>query len=647
MPKRFPRMLHNYVERRLEAFEERRKARFAAISGSAGMQAFVKSCRRKIGRIYDLPTEKCPLNTKVTGSLECKHYRIDKIAFESRPGFLVTGNLYVPHGNGPFPASLGCCGHSNDAKSMHAYQSFSARLAREGFVVLTYDPIGQGERFHFPHRRDVVASPCPEHSLVGNHLHLLGEHLASWFAWDNIRALDCLLERPEVDTAHVGATGISGGGEQTCNLAALDARITMAAPGCCMTTYLHSLHSELPGDIESVPPGFIAAGLEVFDKLTAFAPRPLMILAREDDYFDLRTVKQDFRTLQQVYTMLGQRGNVRMFVEQGYHGYGPGLQKAMVRFFCRQAGAGRPRRLDEDIELKTPAELQVTRTGQVLLDGGRSVFHFTRQKLRAVKKSREGFSPNRLRRLLQIPCRMGACPDYRVLRPRNDFSRFAVQTDPDVFTMVKHKCVPGETLHLVSPENPTVYVPHVDSEEDAAGEQLVCALAGSASKLFFVEPRGMGESVTDTCFSRGFLHLYDGEYMCAAYCAMMGFSLCGKRVTDVLQVLKLLRQHGAKSITLAGRGMGSILALFAAALDRSVSRVVLGNYPVSFEKIVRGDLHAWPYSMLPKDMLLWFDVPDVIRFLRRTKSVRLSAPWDENFERVCAHSEPAGSRHST
>jgi len=634
MPKRFPRMLHNYVEQRLGAFEAQRKARFASITSRARMQAFVSECRRKIRRIYDLPTEKCPLNTRVTGLLKCKYYRIEKIAFESRPGFLVTANLYIPHGKGPFPASLGCCGHSNDAKSAAAYQSFSARLAREGFVVLTYDPIGQGERFHFPHRRDVVTSPCQEHSLVGNHLHLLGEHLGTWFAWDSIRALDCLLERPDVDAAHVGATGISGGGEQTCNSAALDDRITMAAPGCCMTSYLHSLYSELAGDIESVPPGFIAAGLEVFDKLTAFAPRPLMILAREDDYFDLRGVKHYFRYLQRVYTLLGQRRNVRMFVEKGYHGYGPELQKAMVRFFCRQAGVGRPGHLDEDIELKTPAELQVTKTGQVLVDGGRSVFHFTRQKLSALKKTREGFSPRRLRRLLQIPGRSGACPGYRVLRQLNDFSRFAVETEPGVVAMVKHKCVPGEMLHLVSPEHPTVYLPHVDSEEDAAKEGLVRQLAGSASKLFFVEPRGMGESVTETCFDRGFLHLYDGEYMCAAYCGMMGFSLCGKRVSDVLQVMRLLRQHGAKSFTLAGRGLGAVLALFTAALDEGVAKVVLANYPQSFERIVRTDFHVWPYSMLPKDMLLWFDVPDMIRFLRKTRSVRLSAPWDENFEVV-------------
>ena len=632
MNKKFPRMLHNYLEKKLEKVDKNRKERFLNIKNKKEMLSFVKKCRSDIKKIYNLPKEKCPLNTKVTGVLKCKQYRIEKLIFESRPGFFVTANLYIPNGKGPFPGVVGVCGHSLNGKSYDAYQSFSARLARENIATLTYDPIGQGERFQYPDKKEVVPGTVCEHILLENHLSLLGEYFGTWRAFDGIRALDCLLERAEVDSTHLGITGCSGGGTMTTVLSALEDRFTMSAPSCFITTYLHNFQNELPADTEQVPPEIISKGYEMYDHLASFAPRPVLICTAEDDFFDLRGAKEAFEYLKKVYSTLGYGENIKIVTEKGGHGYGEDTQKAMVTFFCKHSNLEKPKHLNEKIELKTDKDLQVTKNGQVLKEGSKSIFYFTREKLEEIKKTRREFSPNKLKQLLSIPEHIGSIPEYRILRPTNGFSRFAVETENGIFTMLKHKSLPDETFHLVSPENPIVYIPHIDSKEDYANDDLVKNLIKSEKKLFFVEPRGIGESMPGTCGDKEFFSLYDSDFMYSSYCSMLGFSLCGKRVFDILKVLQLLRKHGAKSFTLTGRGLGAISVLYASVFDKTVKKVIIKNCLKSFDEIINTDAHKWPCSILTKDILLSFDLPDIVNYLKKEKQIKIIEPWDINFE---------------
>lgn len=78
--------------------------------------------------------------------------------------------------------------------------------------------------------------------------------MGAWRAWDAVRGLDYLLSRPEVDTTRVGLTGNSGGGTMTTFVNALEDRLTMAAPSCYITTWVHNVENELPADSEQMPP---------------------------------------------------------------------------------------------------------------------------------------------------------------------------------------------------------------------------------------------------------------------------------------------------------------------------------------------------------------------------------------------------------
>ncbi len=250
---RFPRAVQEWYVEQVRAAEKVGLEARAKLKTKADAEAYVRGVRDKIAMSFGPFPEKTPLNAQVTGKLERDVYTIEKVVFESRPGFFVTANLYVPHAakkGKKLPGVVGSCGHSHNGKAEPAYQSFCQGLARmgDGYVVLIFDPIGQGERVQYahvekPHRPGVGVG---EHLLAGNQQFLVGEFFGSWRAWDGIRALDYLLSRPEVDPKHVGVTGNSGGGTMTTWLCGVESRWTMAAPACFVTTFRRNLENELP-----------------------------------------------------------------------------------------------------------------------------------------------------------------------------------------------------------------------------------------------------------------------------------------------------------------------------------------------------------------------------------------------------------------
>lgn len=102
---------------------------------------------------------------------------------------------------------------------------FAANVARNGMVALTYDPIGQGERLQAVDpatQASRIGRPTGEHGHASIKTMLMGEHIARYFVWDAIRAIDYLVARDDVDGEKIGAFGCSGGGVVTAMLAAFD-----------------------------------------------------------------------------------------------------------------------------------------------------------------------------------------------------------------------------------------------------------------------------------------------------------------------------------------------------------------------------------------------------------------------------------------
>ncbi|HEY1379723.1 MAG TPA: acetylxylan esterase, partial [Gemmataceae bacterium] len=160
--------------------------------------------------IGPVPAEPCPLNPQLLGTLDRTGYRVEKLAFQSRPDVWVTANVYVPAGGtGKRPAVLAVHGHHAWARIDPTVQSYCIGLATLGFVVLCVDAFGAGERHASPARGTYHGS------LDGAALWPVGQTLLGMQLYDNRRAVDYLLTRPEVDPNRLGVTGASGGGNQT------------------------------------------------------------------------------------------------------------------------------------------------------------------------------------------------------------------------------------------------------------------------------------------------------------------------------------------------------------------------------------------------------------------------------------------------
>src|SRR5262245_45920752 len=140
---RFPRMVQEFFVARVRAIEEAAERDRQALQTRADAEAYVAAARTRIRTLFGPQPPKTPLRPRVTGRLERDLYAVEKVIFESRPGFFVTANLYLPKGERkPRPGVVGSCGHSVNGKAYEAYQSFSQALARMGYVVLIFDPIG-------------------------------------------------------------------------------------------------------------------------------------------------------------------------------------------------------------------------------------------------------------------------------------------------------------------------------------------------------------------------------------------------------------------------------------------------------------------------------------------------------------------------
>ena len=349
-------MVQEYFVAQVRAAEAKGLAAKQALQTKADAEAYVQSVRAKIRTCFGPEPERTPLNPRVTGVVERDAYRIEKVIFDSRPGFPVTANLYLPTGRSQrVPGVVGTCGHSTNGKAEKAYQSFAQGLARMGYACLIYDPLGQGERLQYV-KEDLsprFGAGVTEHLIAGNQQFLVGEFLGMWRAWDGIRALDYLLTRPEVDPQQIGVTGNSGGGTMTTWLCGVEQRWSMAAPSCFVTTFRRNMENELPADTEQCPPQALALGLDHDDFLAALAPKPIIILGKERDYFDARGVEEAHARLRRLYELLGVPDNTAVFIGPTTHGYTQENREAMYRWFNQvtkvsEATAEPPLTLEED-----------------------------------------------------------------------------------------------------------------------------------------------------------------------------------------------------------------------------------------------------------------------------------------------------------
>ncbi|HOB75332.1 MAG TPA: acetylxylan esterase [Phycisphaerae bacterium] len=528
-----------------------------------------------IAALGGLP-ERTALNARIVGTVPRDNFRVEKIIFESRPGVYVTGLLYLPNSQPPYPAVLVPCGHSKNGKLHTTYQQASMLLAANGIAAFCYDPIGQGERNQALNEQGKpIYGPTTEHTVLGVGCILLGENAATHCIWDGMRAIDYLCERPDIDPKRIGCTGQSGGGTLTSYLMALDERIVCAAPSGYLTGFARLLMTIGPQDAEQDIHGQLAAGMDHGDYVLMRAPRPTLLLASTQDFFDIGGTWHIYREANRIYTRLGLPEHVAIVEADGPHNLSKPLREAMVRWMRRwMLNVDQPV-VEPEFRLLSEEEGRCTPEGQVLLmEGAKSIFDLNVQKGRQLadaraqneSRGREALLQrvrelNRIRRFSKLPAsemqsagsveRQGYRIDRLVIRPEKDIDLPAL-----VFRPEKHT---GDVYLHVSGEGKSAH-----AGEGGPLEKLV--LAGHL--VLAVDLRGTGETQAHEA-TRDFVRQFGTGWkdFFAAY--LLGRSFVGMRTEDIYACVQAARRLGRADapIHLVAVGEAVVPAVHAAALE--------------------------------------------------------------------------------
>jgi len=644
MKSHYGHMVHEYYVEKLRAIMRDRSERISALQTRSDAEKYVRYVRKKVKQSFGPLPKRTSLNAVVTGCESFPHYDLEKVVFESRPGFLVTGNLYLPTSpdlQSKRPAVLGLCGHASDGKANAHYQSFCQGLAAKGFVVFIIDPIAQGERRQFFSADGIPHPPlCVTHNLIGNQMVLCDDFFGTWRVWDAIRGLDYLLSRQEVDRKHVGVTGNSGGGTLTSYLSALDPRLTMAAPSCYICSWLSNMQNELPSDAEQNIPRVLAAGLDEVDLLLCHAPRPTIILSQRHDFFDERYAQQAHTDMRRVHELLGSKNTAEYFAGPHGHGYHIENREAMYGFFLKQTGLPGDNR-ERHVSPVDQKLLNVVPWGNTKRSGSLRVFDFTSKRALALTEQRRAEPKDEktickaAARLLGIPQTKMSPPAYRALGYSFETDLlgikgvFAIEPEPRIQTIVTTFWQSESFMHPPT-GCVTLYVGHTTGLDDVRQIKEIRLLAAGKQPFAVVDPRGTGTTMAETCRCNDFFHPYGSDYLYAVTGEMLGESYLGRRVFDVLRTIDFLLDNGAEEVRLMGRGIGSVTAIFAALLHPSKPRVKLINYLPSYELIATSPYYKWPLSSLLRGCLPHFDLPDIYRAMNHR--LIKSKPWNANMK---------------
>ena len=277
---------------------------------------------------------KTELQAVTTGTIEHPEFRVEKVHFQSMPGFYVTGNLYVPKKlERPAPAILYVCGHSQAKTngvsygSKVGYQHHGAWFARNGYVSLIIDTVQLGEIegiHHGTYNKGMWWWNSRGYTSAGAE------------AWNCIRALDYLQSRKEVDPERLGVTGRSGGGAYSWWIAALDERIKAACPVAGIT----DLHNQvIDGTVEGHCDCMFMVNTYRWDfaQVAALvAPRPLLICNTDKDpIFPLEGVVRLHEKVRRIYELHNAGGNLGLLITEGPHKDTQDLQVPVLRWFNR------------------------------------------------------------------------------------------------------------------------------------------------------------------------------------------------------------------------------------------------------------------------------------------------------------------------
>jgi cephalosporin-C deacetylase-like acetyl esterase len=587
--------------------------------------------------------ERTPLNARVVGRLKRPGYSIDKVVFESRPGFFVTSNVYLPDGIRQLAPAIVCpTGHwmKTGKEDPTHVQPRCIGLVKRGYVVLAYDPIGQGERL----------VPGNHHSL-GFTSFLFGGCNMGWMVWDSVRAIDYLLTRPDVDPARIGITGASGGGANTFYSTAIDERIRAAVPVVFVCTYLEWFRYGGDNCICDHLPGFMAR-FEEFEIFSLIAPRPMLILnSYPDDGYPVSGARITFAAAKKIYGILGSVEHVDYRELQTPHGYLRPQREAMYGWFDHylKGNASREAQTEEAIEVE-PVKSKALHCFASGSAPGKTMVDFNRDAYEAIRSASSSLSRAALREKLLAT--FGGFPEKTPLYAHSRRRPGTAASEP-ASVIVRSEtgiALPAFLFPpLVPPRDAVVVYLHPQGKQAAFDDPVAHSLRAAGFHVFAVDLRGLGETGRRPG-TRGYPH----EFQCCTNTAGQGKPIIGQRVWDVIRALDYLETDAVtrKLRVLAyGTGVCANVALLAAAMDERIKAVAAAGALLSYRPAIQevqdtvelyntdaselvtasARIH---YSLYIPSILKIADLPDILSLISPRRILAVNPLKADNFAEI-------------
>ena len=607
----YSRCLPDFLEELAAHAYEVRNRKIASLTTPAAVRQYQHWARETFWKLVGGAPERTPLNVRSVGGFEREHYRVEKLLYESQPNLYIPANLYIPKSyKPPFPGVLFQMGHTPNGKGGATYQRCCQGLAQLGYLVLAFDPMGQGERIYYPDASGTktrLGDVDEEHSRAGRQMLLVGESATRMQAWDAVRSLDVLAAHPLVDRKRIGATGQSGGATATMFLSAVDDRIAAAVVCSGITENFACAHFDPPGSTDDAEQNFVGSGPLGFDRwdlLYPLAPKPLLVSVSDKDFFGTYSPRylssgwEEFQKLRKVYAVLGKPDQIAWGGTPLPHGLSYDTRLQVYSWFDRwlKGGMGsvevEPQTVvEQDETLWVSASGNVTGAGS----GGATPFSMT---LAAMPKASGTLSPESLKTLLgaEMPPRgLAARVLKRVPSDGCQIEALEIQSAAQVWLpawLIRPTRVPVKSVLLLLEPAGRNY------DHRWQEDSLYQTLATNGHIVCVPDLRGVGDMKPEP--GRGaalWAEEHDREESWAWASLILGKPLLGQRVTDILAVLEALRrQDEGLPLIVAARGEWTVPVQFAAALDSNFATLYLSGGLLSYRNIVETENYTHPFA---------------------------------------------------
>jgi cephalosporin-C deacetylase-like acetyl esterase len=616
-------MLGAYVTKALEPVAEARQRELAALATPDAWRRRQQEVRQRLNEFLGDFGPKCSLDARTSGKLDRPDYVIEKVIFQSQPGYFCTTNLYLPKRRQfPRPGVLLTCGHAAEGKAYQLYHEACLGLVLKGYVVLALDPTGQGERSEYfdpTSGKPLVPLTVSQHHYLARPSWLVGRTLVGYRTWDAIRAVDYLVSRPEVDPEQIGATGNSGGGIMGMLITACDERVKVCAvdhPGGSMEQTFLTGQRLTEADILSLIP-----------------PRPCaIVVGRDSGEIPGHQTKLD--DMLPFYRGLGaDPGRAQLFVVDGVHDMKQ--PKRVVDYAWLNKWLHQEKEGAEEPSLKpeSASDLNCTATGFVARDlhgeTGRTLNAKLADQLRpprATPKGRDAIVAVQAELRNAVAGRIGLT--LAAARPTPSATACGCSEHPDfladklILGSEEAIQLPAILLRPRKTKPATTLVLHIaelGKPADSDEPSLALELVRKGFTVFSLDVRGAGETDPRNRATLKPLEFYDPQQFqfdsCAVRCAGFGTTLLAMQTFDVIRATDYLAARSdlaPQRVVLLGEGLGGIWTLAAAAFDSRPASVITVRTVPSYKLIVGAQYYASRDYFWVPGALRDFDLPDLV-----------------------------------